>query len=72
MKKTFKLQNLGCANCAAKMESGIKKLEGVIDASINFMASRLTIEAEEGAFEKILPNAQAICRKIESRCKIEL
>lgn len=72
MKKTFKLQNLGCANCAAKMEAAIKKLEGVSDASINFMASRLTIDAEEGAFEKILPDAQSICKKIESRCRIEI
>jgi copper chaperone CopZ len=70
MKKTYKLQNLGCAHCAAKMEAGIKKLEGVRDASINFMASRLTIDAEEGAFEKIFPNAEAICRRIEPKCRI--
>jgi copper chaperone CopZ len=43
MKKTYKLQNLGCAHCAAKMEAGIKKLEGVRDASINFMAAALRL-----------------------------
>ena len=37
MKKTFKLIDLDCANCAAKMETAIKKLPGVADASVSFM-----------------------------------
>lgn len=71
MKKTYKLQNLGCANCAAKMEKSIKKIGGVQDASINFMAARLTIEADDdGVFDRILPEADAICRRIEPRCRL--
>ena len=37
MKKKFKLQDLDCANCAAKMEEAIKKIDGVNDASMSFM-----------------------------------
>ncbi len=70
MKKSFKLQNLGCANCAAKMESKIKKLSGVDIASISFMSSRLTIECDEERFDDILREAASICRRIEPDCRI--
>jgi copper chaperone CopZ len=46
MKKTFKLENLGCANCAAKMEDKIRKLKGVKEVSINFITPKLILEAE--------------------------
>ena len=39
MKKTFKLEDLDCATCAAKMETAIKKLDGVKDATVSFMTS---------------------------------
>ena len=72
MKKTYKLQNLGCANCAAKMEREIKKLDGVKTANINYMTSKLSIEAEDGKIEDIAKQASAICRKFEPDCKIAL
>ena len=53
MKKKFKLQDLDCANCAAKMEDGIKKIPGVLDASVSFMMQKMTIEAEEDQFDRI-------------------
>ena len=43
MKKKFKLQDLDCANCAAKMEEAIKKIDGVTDASVSFMTQRLVL-----------------------------
>lgn len=70
MKKTFKLENLDCANCAAKMETAIKKLDGVQDANISFMTQKLTLEAEEGSFDTILSAAAKVCKKIEPDCKI--
>lgn len=70
MKKIYKLQNLGCANCAAKMEREIKKLGGVKEATVNFMMSRLTIEADEDSMEDISKQAAAICRRIEPDCKV--
>lgn len=70
MKKKYKLIDLDCANCAAKMEAGIKKLEGVQDASVNFMTQKMTIEADENEFERIIPRVQEVCKKIEPDCKI--
>lgn len=70
MKKKFKMQDLDCAHCAAKMEEGIKKINGVKDASISFMTQKMTIEAEEERFDEIMEEVKAVCAKIEPDCKI--
>ena len=70
MKKVFKLQDLECANCAAKMEQAIKKIDGVTYANVNFMTQKLTIEADESAMDGIVKEAAKICRKIEPDCRI--
>lgn len=70
MVKKFKIQELDCANCAMKMEERIKKIDGVHNASINFMMQRLTIEADEDEFDRIIPLAQKECQKVDSCCKI--
>ena len=70
IKKTFKLEELDCANCASKMEVLINKIEGVKKASISFMTQKLTIEADEQSFNEIVKEAQKACRKIEPDCKI--
>ena len=56
MKKKFKLMDLDCANCAAKMEDAIKKIDGVNDATVSF--------------DEILKEAAEICKKVEPDCKI--
>ena len=70
MKKKFKMEDLDCANCAAKMEALIQKIPGVTSASISFMAQKLTIEAEEAQLEEILHQAQKAVSKIDSNCRI--
>ena len=70
MKKTFTLEELDCAHCAAKMETAINKIDGVISASISFMSQKLTIEADEKDFGKILKAAQKAIKKIEPDCRI--
>lgn len=70
MKKKFKMENLDCANCAAKMEAQIKKIPGVNDASMNFMTQRLTLDAEDGRFDEILAEAQKCCDKVDKGCRI--
>ena len=70
MKKTYKMKDIDCANCAAKMEKNIKKIDGVEDASINFMTQKLTIEADEESFGEILEQAARIVKKIEPDCEI--
>lgn len=70
MKKKFKLEELDCAACAAKMEEAIRKIPGVQSASVNYLLQKLTIEAEEVQFARILDEAQRICAKVEPDCKI--
>ena len=70
MKKVFKMKNVDCANCAAKMEKGICKIDGVESATLNFMSQRLTIEAEESAFDRILDLAEEVCRKVDREVEI--
>ena len=70
MKKKFKLEELDCANCAAKIEEGIKKIDGVKDAKVTFMTQKLTIEAEEGEFDRIMDEANKVISKVEPDCRI--
>ena len=70
MKKTFRLEELGCANCAAKMEAAIGKLDGVDGVSINFMTQKLTLAAEDRLFDSILEQSKMIIRRIEPECAI--
>ena len=70
MKKKFNLQDLDCANCAAKMEEAIKKIEGVNDASVNFMSQKMMIDAAEERFEAIMDEVVKVCSKVEPDCVI--
>lgn len=70
MKKKFKLQDLDCANCAAKMEDAIKKLDGVNDANVSFMTQKMTIDAEDDKFDDIMKEVVDICKKVEPDCVI--
>lgn len=70
MKKSFKLEELDCANCAAKMERAIQKIEGVKFVNISFMAQKLTIEADDALFDEILEKADRACRKVDPACHI--
>ena len=72
MKKKFKLQDLDCANCAAKMEEAIKKIEGVSDATVSFMTQKMTIEADDSRFDEIMKEVVSVCRKVEPDCVIKL
>lgn len=65
MRKVFKLDNLDCANCAAKMEDAIKKIDGVQNASMRFMTQKLVIEADESQMDSIVEQAASVCKKIE-------
>lgn len=72
MKKKFKLEDLDCANCAAKMEEAIKKIAGVHDATVSFMTQKMTIEAEADKFEDIMKQVVEVCAKVEPDCRILL
>ena len=68
MKKSFKLENLDCANCAAKMEAAINKLDEVEECSISFMTQRMNIVADD--IDAVIPKAQACISKVDEECKI--
>lgn len=70
MKKVFRMEDLDCANCAAKMENAIKKIEGVVDATVSFMSQKLTLVADDDKFDDILKKAVKICKKVEPECRI--
>lgn len=70
MKKAFRMEDLDCAHCAAKMESEIKKINGVIGANINFIAQKLFLEAEDENFDAIVEEVQKVCKKIEPDCTV--
>lgn len=72
IKKTYKLEDLDCANCAAKMEERIKKIDGVVSANVSFIMQKLIIEAEENELDKIVKQAAKICKKVEPDCRIIL
>lgn len=70
MKKTFKLIDLDCANCAAKMETAIKNIDGVTNASVSFMTQKMTIEADDARFDEIVKEAVKVCKKVEPDCEV--
>ena len=72
MKKTYKLIDLDCANCAAKMEAAIKKIDGVQDATVSFMTQKLTIQADDARFDAVVQEAVKACKKVEPDCEIVL
>ena len=72
MKKKFKLTDLYCANCAAKMEDAIKKLDGVNDASVSFMMQKMTIDADDARFDEIMKEVVEVCKKVEPDCVINM
>ncbi len=72
MKKRYALTDLDCANCAAKMENAIKKIDGVKDATVSFMTQKMTIEADDARFDDIMREVVAVCKKVEPDCIIHL
>lgn len=72
MKRTYKVE-VDCANCAAKMEDNIKKIDGVGDATLNFMTQKLIVEFEDGVeINAVMQAVYKACKKIESDCVIYL
>ena len=72
MRKTYKLTDLDCAHCAAKMEAAIQKIDGVTEASVSFLTQKLTVEAEDSRFEDIMKQVVKACKKVDPDCVIKL
>ena len=72
MKKSYKLEDLDCANCARKMEDAIKKLDGVADATVSFLTQKMTIDADDARFDDIMQQVVKCCKRVEPDCRIIL
>lgn len=72
MKKKFNLVDLDCANCAAKMEAAIKKIDGVNDASVSFVMQKMTVDADDSRFDEIMKQVVKVCKRVEPDCEIQL
>lgn len=70
MKKAFKITKLDCASCATKMERSINKIDGVQSANINFVTSKLILEADDNRFDDIVLEVEKACQKIEKGAKL--
>ena len=71
MKKKFRIE-VDCANCAAKMEDAIQKIDGVKEVNVNFMTQKMTIEADDERFDDIMKKACAAAKKADDDCEIFL
>ncbi len=71
MKKTFALIDLDCANCAAKMERAIAKIDGVNEVTVSFLAQKLVLDADDARFDKVLDEVIATIRKVEPDCRLK-
>lgn len=71
MTKTYILENLDCANCAAKMERKVGKIKGVESCTVTFMTKKMTIEADEAAFEDIMKIADKEIHKVDKAVVIQ-
>ena len=69
MKKRFKFV-VDCANCAAKVEAAVKKIDGVNDATVNFMAQKLVLDADDARFDEIWKEVEAVAKKVEPDCEL--
>ena len=72
MRKTIKMEDLDCANCAAKMEEAIRKIDGVSYVSISFMAQKMIIEADDSRFDEIMKEAVKAVKKVDRNCEVLL
>ena len=71
MKRKFDIE-VDCANCAAKIEAAIQKIEGVQSASVSFMTQKLTLEEPDDRFDEILKEEAKKEKKIEPDFEIDL
>ena len=69
MKKRYKFV-VDCANCAAKVEAAVKKIDGVNDATVNFMAQKLVLDADDARVDEILKEVEAVAKKVEPDCEL--
>ena len=72
MKKTFKMTDVDCANCARKMQEAICKLDGVTSCTISFLTQKMTLEADDARFDEIVKQAVKCVKKVDPDAGVAL
>ena len=72
MKKIFRVTGLDCPNCAAKMQRGIEKLDGVNEVTVDFIGQKIVIDAEEADFADVIDRMVRVCKKVDSDCIVNV
>ena len=70
MRKSFKLDEIDCANCARKLQDELARLDGVDAVSVNFLTQKLTLSAADERFDDVLERVVALAARVESDCEI--
>ena len=71
MKYNFKIKGLDCANCAAELEMAIQKVDGVDNATINFMTEKMVLEMEQTDKEEVMRKVKKVIKKEEPDVTLE-
>ncbi len=72
MKKIFRVTGLDCPNCAAKMQRGIEKLNGVNGVTVDFIGQKIVLDAEEASFADVVDQMLRVCKKVDSDCVVNV
>ena len=70
MRKSFRLDEIDCANCALKLQDALARVDGVRSVSVNFMTQKLTLEAEDARFDAVLDQVVQVAARVEPDCEI--
>ncbi|HIR88959.1 MAG TPA: cation transporter [Candidatus Fimimorpha faecalis] len=70
MKKVFKVEDLDCAHCAAKLEDALNRVNGVNKATVNFLSQKITLDVEDGKLDEVVKTMVSTAKKIEPDCTI--
>ena len=70
MKKIYRLDEIDCANCAAKLERAVGKIDGVKQAEVSFMAQKMTLDVDDSRAEAVLAEVRKVCAKLEPDCAL--
>lgn len=70
MKKTIKVEDLDCANCAAKLEKAIAGIDGVTRVTVSFMAQKILLEADDDRIDDIMKEIKKSAKKVVPDCTI--
>ena len=70
MRKSFRLDEIDCANCALKLQDALARVDGVRSVSVTFMTQKLTLEAEDARFDAVLDQVVKVAARVEPDCEI--